>query len=229
MRRHPEAEFQVVDGLDLFNRVPGWRLHMAHLSLEPGDHERVFDVAIKGTLASIRRRFPAGAIAPDATLDAVRTALEVHAGGPAPLPATSEQFIGEILGGSVIPRRHPALVFRDLLLARTRLPWSVFDARKVLLPMMYRLGEPGEADRDRGIEVSLENVPLLCDGNGIVASPCTYHGEARIVDDTTQVIVVCYTPMSIAREYTARTELARLVWMTWAFKFVEERAFRPPE
>ena len=58
--------------------------------------------------------------------------------------------------------------------------------------------------------------------------------EARIEDatmakDASNVIMISYTPMSIYREFTARTELARMVWMTWIFKFVEERAYLPKE
>jgi DNA/RNA-binding domain of Phe-tRNA-synthetase-like protein len=121
------------------------------------------------------------------------------------------------------------LQFRDILSLRTLLPWTVVDAESLLFPLVFRPGGKGETLQIDGATVNLHGVPLLTHAKGYVGSPCSTQGDETITSDTTQVIMVCYTPLSIAREYTARTELARLVWMTWAFQFIMERAFRPME
>jgi DNA/RNA-binding domain of Phe-tRNA-synthetase-like protein len=216
--------FEVIDGLDVFNQVPNWRLHMAHLSLAPDYSDQVLDVAVKGVKTRVRKRFEKASWEDEPTLCALREAL-----GP-DQPATSERLAREILDGGEFPRaKHPGVEFRDLLALRTMLPWSVMDARQVLFPMQYRLGKAGETGEQRGEEVALEGLPVLADGRGVVASPCCCHDLARMTDDAQEVILVCYTPMSIAQAFTARTELGRLMWMTWVFKFECEKAFKPPQ
>ncbi len=215
--------FEVIDGLDVFNRVPNWRLHMAHLSLAPDYSEQVLDVAIKGAKTRVRKRFEKTPWEDEPTLCALREAL-----GP-DQQCTSECLAREILDGGEFPRAaHPGVEFRDLLALRTMLPWSVMEARQVLFPMQYRLGEAGETGEQRGQEVDLEGLPVLADGRGVVASPCCSHDAARLTDDAQEVVLVAYTPMSIAQEFTARTELGRLMWMTWVFRFESEKAFKPP-
>jgi len=216
------VDFEVIDGLDLFNDIPGWRLHMAHLALEPGSHDQVLEVVTRGTLARVHKRFPDGSVAGDGNIEAVREAL----GGEEGL-ATSERLTREILDGHPIAQGHPGQVLCDVLALRTRLPWSVMDAEKVLLPMKFRSGEGTERGRYSDDVVDLADRPLLTDGDGVVASPCTDTASDRMSPETTQVIVVCYTPLAVAKKFEARTELARVIWTTWAFRFVTEKAFKP--
>ena len=212
--------FEVIDGLDCFNQLPGWRLHMAHLSLANDYSDQVMDVAVRGAVNRVKRRFEGVPVEDEPTVSALRQVLET--------PTTSELFARSILNGEPFPRAHPGLEFRDILALRTMLPWSVMDARQVLFPMQYRLGKPGETGEHRGSEVELEGLPVLADGRGVLASPCCYHDIDRMTDDAHEVILVCYTPMSIAQDFTSRTELGRLMWMTWTFKFEAEKAFKPP-
>ncbi len=214
--------FEVIDGLDVFNQVPGWRLHMAHLSLTDDYSDQVLDVAVKGAVSRVKRRFDGVAFGDDPTVRALGEVLDD------PHEPTCDALARSILEGEAFPRAHPGVEFRDILALRTQLPWSVMDARTVLFPMAFRSGKPGETGEHLGREVDLEGVPVLADGKGIVASPCSCHRADRMSDETRDVVVVCYTPMSIARDFTARTELGRLMWMTWVFKFESEKAFKPP-
>ena len=214
--------FEVIDGLDLFNDIPGWRLHLAHLALEPGCHEQVLEVITRGTMARVHKRFPDGSMAGDGNVEAVREAL----GGREGL-ATSERLAREILDGRSLPQGHPGQVLCDVLALRTLLPWSVMDAEKVLLPLKFRAGQGAESGRYGDEVVDLVDRPLLTDGEGIVASPCASGAGSGMSPETTQVIVVCYTPLAVAKKFEARTELARVIWTTWAFRFVTEKAFKP--
>lgn len=214
--------FEVVDGLDVFNQVPRWRLHMAHLSLTDDYSDQVLDVAVKGAVSRVKRRFDGIDFGADPTVRALGDVLdEQH-------EPTSDVLARSILAGEDFPRAHPGIEFRDILALRTQLPWSVMDAHNVLFPMAFRMGKTGETGEHLGREVDLEGVPVLADGKGIVASPCCCHRADRMGDETRDVIVVCYTPMSIAQDFTARKELGRLMWMTWVFKFEAEKAFKPP-
>ncbi len=220
---------EVVDGLDVFNQLSQWRLHMAHLALESGSHDEVRAVAIKGTQAAVRRRYPNGSLDDDNTVVATRRALQECCATETVLPSIVEELASKIANGEPFPSTTPVLDFRDLLALRTMLPWSIIDAANVLFPLVFRLGEPGETVRSRGREIDVEGLPVLADGSGPLCSPCTHQDEESLSDSTTEVILICYTPMTIYREFVARKELARLVWMTWIFKFVEERAFLPQE
>lgn len=219
----------VVDGLDVFNQLSQWRLHMAHLALEPGTHDEVRTVAIKGTQAAVRRRYPDGSLDDDKTVLATRQALQESCAVEKPLPSIVEELAASIAGGAPFPPSTPVLEFRDLLALRTMLPWSIIDAANVQFPLMFRLGEPGETVQSRGQAVDVEGLPVIASGSVPICSPCTHQDEETLSDATTEVILICYTPMTIYREFVARKELARLVWMTWIFKFVEERAFLPQE
>ncbi len=224
-----DVGYEVIDGLDLFNKVPGWRLHLAHLGLAAGDHDPVLDVARRGSLATLRRRFPDGDLGSDATIVTVREALRAGGSPWDPPRSSAERILDRVLDGGSLETGHPALQLRDILVLRTLLPWTVIDAESLLFPLVFRRGEKGETAQVDGAAISLQGLPMLTHAGGAAGTPCAPLGDETITDDTTQVVLVCYTPLSIAREYTARTELARLVWMTWAFQFIMERAYRPVE
>ncbi len=213
-------DFEVIDGLDVFLDAPGWRLHMAHLALEQGSHEQVLEVMIRGTVARVNQRYGDHGLDGQANVCALRDAL-------GDTLASSEQLVAALLAGGSFPGGDTAEVFRDLLAARTLLPWSLMDARRVRFPMKFRLGEQGETGTLAGREVELEGLPLLTDGDGVVGSPCCDCCDERTHAGASEVILVCYTPLAVSRQFDARTELARMVWTTWAFRFVSEKAFRP--
>jgi hypothetical protein len=216
------VDFEVIDGLDLFLAAPGWRLHLAHLALEDGSHEQVLGVIQRGTLAKLRKTFPEQDVSGHRNIGAVRDAL-----GDGRPRATSERLAARVVGGSPVGSGSTVRTFGDLLTLRTLLPWTFVDARKVLFPLKFRLGEAGETGTSQGEPVDLEGVPLLADGRGIVASVCTDPDRTRLDEDAQEVIAVCYTPLAVSREFEARTELARMVWTTWAYRFVAEKAYRP--
>jgi len=215
--------FEVIDDLDVFNEVPGWRLHLAHLALEPGPHDQVLEVITRGTRASLGRKYPGGDFRTDPNIRAVRRATGDRG------TVSSEIILQRVLDGGEMPSLDPVRLFRDLLELRTQLPWSAVDAEEVLFPWKFKSGETGETcDTPRGT-CDLEGLPLLIDGRGPVASPCAPVEETRLKEATSQVIMVCYTPVEVAREFAARTQLARMVWTTWAFRFVSEKAIRAME
>lgn len=223
-------EREVVDVmLRVENRVPGWRLHVAQLTLEPGSHEQVLGLAIRGAVAGLRRRFPDGLHGQDEAIRAIHDALGCEGCKRHGCRPTSERLAGAILDGAEYERSFPAREFRDIVALRMMLPWGIMDTDSVRFPLVYRLGEAGETVPDQGELVDLEAVPVLTDGETIVSSPCTMHDVERLDPESKSVVMVSYTPMSVWRTIQARTTLSQLIWMSWAFKFAEERAFKPQE
>jgi len=211
------------------NRIPGWRLHVAQLSLEPGSHEQVLGLAIRGTLAKLRRRFPQGLHGDDDAVRAIHDALGCDGCRRSGCRPTSERLAASILEGAEYERSFPAREFRDILSLRMMLPWGMMDTDKARFPLIYRLGEAGESVMDHGETVDLQGVPILTAGENILSSPCTMHDVEQLDPASDSVVMVSYTPMSVWRTIQARTYLSQLIWMSWAFKFDEERAFKPQE
>ncbi len=215
--------------LQVENRIPGWRLHVARLDLEPGSHELVMGTAIKGALSRLHRRFPDGIAGEDTAVGAVRESLGCDGCTRQACRPSSERLAARLLAGESYSRSFLSREFRDVLTLRMMLPWGVMDTADLGAPLVYRRGEPGESVEDHGKIVDLEGLPILTDGRKIVSSPCTSHDEDALREDSPSVIFVSYTPMSVWRTIQARTYLSQLIWMSWAYRFAEERAFKPME
>lgn len=220
---------EILEDLKIQNHMPGWRLCMGHLVQTEGSHSGVLDLAIKGTLAGFGRRVAGLSLDADPTVRAVRESLGECSGHTAARAPTSERLASRIMEEGSFPRTaHLALDFCNLLALRTMLPWSVVDATAVEFPMTFRPGEAGEKVLDGDEEVDLCSLPVIVDeSGGVRCCPCTDPGDSLLGQDTSQVLLFCFTPLSVAHEYTARKQLSQLVSLTWAFRFVEARAYRP--
>jgi len=220
---------EILEDLEIFNHMPGWRLCLSHLALEEEATTAGMQLATRGTLAGLHRRFEGRSLDEDHTIRAVRDALAASGEHVANRSSTCEQLISRIMGGEEFPRTGLVpLDFRNLLALRTLLPWSVVDATRVDFPLTFRPGRDGEKGVDGHREVDVCDFPVVVDGAGEVhCCPSTCPGGRCLGDDTTQVLLFCFTPLAVAHEFAARKQLSQLISLTGAFRFVETRAYRP--
>jgi len=216
------AEIQT---FDCHVRLPEWRLHLAHLSVTPDrDLGNVMDVAIRGALASLRRRHPDGQLESDLTIRIIREQMRRLGVDPLKTPPCSESLLRRFLAEKRIMRGSIAWEFFAILTAKSAAPWAVIDRRNLEPPLVFRSGRPAEVLPDAAGAMSCEGLPVLADQNGVKASPWA-HPEPTVLGDVQDVVFVCFLPKDVFRTVAPKSHLGRVVWMTWAYRFVFERTF----
>ncbi len=205
------------------NELSGWRLHFCRLRSEPGNHDGVLRLAIGGALATFHGRFAAKALGDDPVVKSVRRLLAATVPDVSHEPPSSEALAKRILAGTEFPRRSAPEDLCRLLILKTLAPWSVADCAQTSPPYTFRVGRMGERYRlgDRTLDV--QGWPVLVDAGHFVGSPLC--GTAcDVPDEVDEVLLICYHPEEVAEFVNPAAQLARLVVMTSAFRFLEEKA-----
>ncbi|MFH1177351.1 MAG: hypothetical protein V1750_08080 [Acidobacteriota bacterium] len=180
-------------------------------------------LAIGGTLATFHGRFARAPLLEDRVVQSVRRRLEAVGIDPEVHPPSSEVLAQSLLQGDSFPRRSEADDLCHLLALKTLVPWSVADCSRLHPPLSFRLGREGESLQVAGQEVAVAGWPVLADARQVVASPLLDEGAA-LPAEADEVLLTCFQPADVAEVVAAKVHLARFVVMTWAFRFVEERA-----
>lgn len=204
-------------------QVPGWRLHVAHLTAaEERDLGNVMDVATRGAFKHLRRCRLHDGLERSPAVVAIRESLERMGMDPEATPPCSELLITKILDAGEVPRGNLAWKFLAVLTAKSQAPWTAVDRDDLDPPLRFRLGEPGESLTLSVGTFDCEGLPVLADGQGIKASPwvpCTPADLARCEEP----VFVCYLPHDLLRVVEPKGHLGRVVWLTFAYRFVFER------
>ena len=210
---------------ECYVRLPGWRLHIAHLEVAR-DRElgNVMDVAIGGAQTTLLRRFPDRRLEVDPEVRLLRDQLLRLGVDPQQAPPCSELLLASFLTTDKIPRGSLAWEFLAILTAKTAAPWTVLDREALKPPLVYRHGKPGEELQSLAGATNCEALPVLADQEGVKASPWTHTGPSDL-RDVKDAVFACFLPEDLFRVVQPRSHLGRIVWLTWAYRFVFERSY----
>ncbi|MBU0742591.1 hypothetical protein KKG45_05500 [bacterium] len=215
-----------LDTFDCRVDLPGWRLHLASLTVaRDRDLGNVMDVATRGALSELKRSFPDGRLEAHATISALRDRLPELGCNPDTTPPCSELLLSAITAAGGIHRGCLAWEFLSMLTIRSAAPWTVLDRRSLRTPLVFRPGETGETLPQADGRFDCAGLPVLADQAGVKASPWTL-GAPEALQDLNEVVFLCFLPADLFRSVNPRNHLGRVVWLTWAYRFVFERTCR---
>ncbi len=202
-------------------RAPRWRLLVSHLRLrQDRDLGNVMDTAVKGALAELGRSLPGGRLDRSPAILALRQSLRslgVDLDGATPC---SEQLLAALLASPRAARGCLAWEFLNILTIRSLAPWSVLDRTHLVPPLEFRAGRAGE--RLPATACAGEGLPLLVDAAGVKASPWTCPAPEEL-EGLNEPVFVCYLPEDLFRVVEPKSHMGKLVWLTWAYRFVQQR------
>jgi DNA/RNA-binding domain of Phe-tRNA-synthetase-like protein len=208
---------------DCHVRLPGWRLHIAQLEIAEGrELGNVMDVAMRGAETSLRRRFPDGRLQADPAVSSLRDQLQRLGVDPRKTPPCSELLLASFLTAHRIPRGSLTWEFLAILTAKSAAPWTVLDREDLAPPLVFRLGKPDEELGSLAGATACDALPVLADTEGVKASPWT-HPVSSDLRDVNDAVFVCFLPEELFRVVQPKSHLGRVVWFTWAYRFVFER------
>jgi hypothetical protein len=211
------------ESFDCAVRLPGWKLHLAHLRLWEGrDLGNVMDVAVEGALSHVGRGHPNRSLDESEAIVAIREGLTGLGIDPARTPPASELLIAEFLETGTIRRGSLVWELLAFLTVKSESPWSVVDRDALNLPLEFRLGEEGERLVTLGGEHECAGLPILADQEGVKASPWVCLRPTEL-EGCREPVFVCYLPKHLFRRLEPRSYMGRAVWLTWAYRFVFER------
>ncbi len=203
--------------------IPGWRLHVAHLTLAEGrDHGDVMDLAADGSAEMLRNALPDGRIAEGSMLAEIRESLGGMGHDPDRLPTVAELLVREFHTTGTVPRGTLAWDFLVLLMAKSQAPWTVIDPKELTPPLVFREGLPGETHQHAGGQLDCAGLPVLADSTGVVASPWT-HRRPDDLENCQSPLFICFLPRELFRKVQPRTHVGNALWLTWIYKFIFER------
>lgn len=202
--------------------IPGWRIHLAHL-IERQDREMgsVMELAAKGALAKIKKKFPTEDFTNHETCRSVRSLFAKTGLNPATTPPVSELMMKKILKEDRIALCCRPWDFYLLLMAHSLAPWSVINSAVITSPLVFRMGRKGETLDEQ----DCRDLPILADTNGPRAAPW-HMDDPEPLKDCKEPLYVCYMPEEAARRIDPKSHLGRINWMTWAYHFVVEKTFK---
>jgi hypothetical protein len=225
-----DARAQLRESFDCAVRLPGWKLHVAHLRLWEGrDLGNVMDVAMEGARSHVERVHPSRSLDESETIVAIREGLTGLGIDPHANPPASELLIAEFLETGTIARGTLVWEFLALLTVKSESPWSVVDRDVLTPPLEFRLGEQGESIATPGGSHECAGLPVLADQEGVRASPWVRRLPTEL-EGCREPVFVCYLPKHLFRRLEPRSHMGRAVWLTWAYRFIFERtcSYRTP-
>jgi DNA/RNA-binding domain of Phe-tRNA-synthetase-like protein len=184
----------------------------------------VMDLAINGAFAHITKLRSQGELNQMSTIVALRDELRSMNLEPEASPPSSEVLIEQFLAAGEVIRGSLAWEFLAVLVCRCMTPWSVLDRRCLHPPLEFRFGESGETIPDRGGVFDCHGFPVLADSEGAKASPWTC-GQPGELEGCSEPVFISYLPKSLFRAINPKGHLGRVVWLTWAYRFVFERRY----
>ena len=205
--------------------LEGWRLHFVWLTPKIGrEMGSVMDLACSGALAKLQKRYPDRDLSSDPEVCRFREGIADLGIDPAKTAPSSERVLTRMLESGTFPRGPIAWEYLHLLVTHSPSPWSLMDAARLEGPFEFRYGKSGETIGCETEFSGVEGLPVLTDQKGVVASPWTCSRKEDFGADI-DPLFVCFMPEKLWRKINPKAHIGRLVWMTWAYTFVVERAF----
>ncbi len=217
-------EDKIIENFKCEVKLPDWRLHLAQMTAYHWrDLGNVMDLATKGAIKEIERYFPEKKISLNSVIASIRASLDKLGHDWKKNPPSSEILISEIIEKMAFPRGCLAWEFLAILIIRSCAPWSVMDRKTLKPPLVFRSGKAGEKLSEIGGDVDCQGLPVLVDQEKVVASPWT--GISRYdLEGCELPLFVCFLPKELFRKIQPKTHVGRVVWLTWAYKFIFEKS-----
>ncbi len=212
--------------LDVEIHIDGWQLHVASLFHDRGDHDQVMNLAIKGVISRLERRFKDNSIMNDETVAAVNESyLKIGLNSDETL-MSYVSLAESLIGGKKYQKSTPPEDLSKLLSLETMIPWTVIDLEDVVPPFRFEMSN--ETDNLSGLreDFTFVRIPVISDQAGPIASPLEVGQNIPVNKDLLHLLYIGFIPDNIGKKISATSTLARLVVQTWAFRFCGERRVR---
>jgi len=207
--------------------LAGWRLHIAHMAVSEGrDLGNVMDVATRGALSEVLRCHPNGRLEENKTIVTMRESMRRLGVDTSATPPSSERLISSVLEKREVPRGSLPWEFMAILTAKSCAPWTVLSRDSFSPPLEFRLANEEERLPTQHRAFDGHRIPVLADRDRVIASPWT-DDSPDALENCSEPVFICYVPSDLFRTVDPKSHLGRVVWLTWAYRFVFEKTYPP--
>jgi DNA/RNA-binding domain of Phe-tRNA-synthetase-like protein len=156
---------------------------------------------IEEACASLRRRL--GAV-PSGSVPGVEDARRLYKSlglDPTKTRPSNEALLRRALKGEPLYRINTAVDAINLCSLTAQLPYGLYDAARVIAPVVLRRGLPGESyEGIRKGPVTLDGRPTLADTSGPFGNPTSDSARTSVGTSTRALLVTVYAPRSLTTE-----------------------------
>jgi DNA/RNA-binding domain of Phe-tRNA-synthetase-like protein len=161
-------------------------------------HEHRLDALLAEAEARVR-------ISPPAESAAVRTMYKKVGIDPTKTRPSNEALLRRVRKGDTIPRINSAVDVVNWCSLEFQLPYGLYDFSKVSGPVKMRLGAEGEKYAGiRKDEVNVGGRITVADDTGAFGNPTSDSARTMVTPATTELLVVVYAPIQVARTQIER-------------------------
>jgi DNA/RNA-binding domain of Phe-tRNA-synthetase-like protein len=171
------------------------------------DHDEALDEPMSAAAHEAREATAADTAVARALYRAIRI-------DPTRTRPSSEALLRRVRKGDELPRVNTVVDIGNWCSLEFQLPYGVYDAARLTLPVTLRTGKPGEAYAGiRKDEIHLDGRFALFDTTGPFGNPSSDSARTMVTARVREVLVVVYAPSAVGQERMARildTTSARL-------------------
>ena len=165
-------------------------------------HEHRLDSLLAEAEARVR-------ISPPAESVAVRTMYKKVGIDPTKTRPSNEALLRRVRKGDTLPRINSAVDIVNWCSLEFQLPYGLYDAAKISGDVTMRIGTEGEKYAGiRKDEVNVGGRITVADSLGPFGNPTSDSARTMVTPATTELLVVVYAPLEIARPQLERVLLA---------------------
>lgn len=111
---------------------------------------------------------------------------------------SSEALLRRVMRGESLPRVNSLVDVINWCSVETQLPFGLYDATRIVGPVVLRLGRTGESYPGiRKDEVRVEGRLVLSDDEGPFGNPSSDSERTRVTEATTRALVVVFAPAAL--------------------------------
>jgi DNA/RNA-binding domain of Phe-tRNA-synthetase-like protein len=111
---------------------------------------------------------------------------------------SNEALLRRVLKGEALYRVNTLVDALNLASLRHQLPFGLYDAARLVPPVLLRRGAEGEGyEGIRKARVNVDGRPVLVDGEGPFGNPTSDSARSSITLETREALVVCYAPAAV--------------------------------
>jgi DNA/RNA-binding domain of Phe-tRNA-synthetase-like protein len=156
-------------------------------------HEHRLDPLLAEAEARVR-------ISPPAESVAVRTMYKRVGLDPTKTRPSNEALLRRVRKGDTVPRINSAVDIVNWCSLEFQLPYGLYDAAKISGDVTMRIGREGEKYAGiRKDEVNVGGRITVADGLGPFGNPSSDSARTMVTPETTELLVIIYAPLEIAK------------------------------
>lgn len=161
-------------------------------------HEHHLDPLLAEAEAKVR-------ITPPAESAAVRTMYKKVGIDPTKTRPSNEALLRRVRKGDAIPRINSAVDVVNWCSLEFQLPYGLYDAAKITGDVTMRLGDEGEKYSGiRKDDVNVGGRITVADSAGAFGNPTSDSARTMVTPATTELLVIVYAPVEIAKPQLQR-------------------------